>query len=190
MSGAPAAARSNPIFLCVVRWCTGQLLCAVRCAPDRHCKLSGAPILRFKKNTSSPSWARGSQFPPTLWLSALLRRSALLSGDHLLAGGRAPVVVLLLGLPSPLVSCSRSFPSFSLCFTAQSSLSPPLVWSISNSCVNLVNPSAWLCALVLHWIPLSHPVLEGKPNANYVRARIRTHVHSDYINEHHCTVLE
>jgi hypothetical protein len=25
---------------------------------------------------------------------------------------------------------------------------------------------------------LSHPVLEGKPNANHVRARIRTHVHS------------
>ena len=43
------------------------------------------------------------------------------------------------------------------------------------------------CAL----IPLmSHPVLEGKPNANYVRARIRTHVHSDYINEHHHTMLE
>jgi hypothetical protein len=38
--------------------------------------------------------------------------------------------------------------------------------------------------------PVSHPVLEGKPNANYVRARIRTHVHSDYINEHHHTMLE
>jgi hypothetical protein len=37
---------------------------------------------------------------------------------------------------------------------------------------------------------VSHPVLEGKPNANYIRARIRTHVHSDYINEHHRTVLE
>jgi putative heme iron utilization protein len=37
---------------------------------------------------------------------------------------------------------------------------------------------------------LSHPVLEGKPNANHVRARIRTHVHSDYINEHHHTMLE
>jgi hypothetical protein len=34
------------------------------------------------------------------------------------------------------------------------------------------------------------PGLEGKPNANYVRARIRTHVHSDYINEHHHTMLE
>jgi hypothetical protein len=37
---------------------------------------------------------------------------------------------------------------------------------------------------------LSHPVLEGKPNANYVRARIRTHVHSGYINEHQRTLLE
>jgi hypothetical protein len=30
---------------------------------------------------------------------------------------------------------------------------------------------------------VSHSVLEGKPNANHVRARIRTHVHSDYIND-------
>ena len=37
---------------------------------------------------------------------------------------------------------------------------------------------------------VSHPVLEGKPNANHVRARIRTHVHNDYINEHHRTMLE
>jgi hypothetical protein len=37
---------------------------------------------------------------------------------------------------------------------------------------------------------VSHPVSEGKPNANYLRARIRIHVHSDYINEHHRTVLE
>jgi hypothetical protein len=37
---------------------------------------------------------------------------------------------------------------------------------------------------------MSHPVLEGKPNANHVRARIRTHVHSDYIIGHHHTMLE
>jgi hypothetical protein len=37
---------------------------------------------------------------------------------------------------------------------------------------------------------LSHPVLEGKPNANHVRAKIRTHVHSDYIIGHHHTMLE
>jgi hypothetical protein len=38
--------------------------------------------------------------------------------------------------------------------------------------------------------PLSYPVLEGKPNANHVRARIRTHVHSDYIIGHPHTMLE
>jgi hypothetical protein len=37
---------------------------------------------------------------------------------------------------------------------------------------------------------VSHPVLEGKPNANHVRARIRTHVHSDYIIGHHHTMLK
>jgi hypothetical protein len=36
---------------------------------------------------------------------------------------------------------------------------------------------------------MSHPVLEGKPNANHVCARIRTHVHSDYIIGHHHTML-
>jgi hypothetical protein len=36
----------------------------------------------------------------------------------------------------------------------------------------------------------SHSVLEGKPNANHVRARIRTHVHNDYIIGHHHTMLE
>jgi hypothetical protein len=30
---------------------------------------------------------------------------------------------------------------------------------------------------------IAHPVSEGKPNANHVRARMRTHVHSDYIND-------
>jgi hypothetical protein len=37
---------------------------------------------------------------------------------------------------------------------------------------------------------LSHPVLEGKPNVNHVRARIRTHIHNDYIIGHHHTMLE
>jgi hypothetical protein len=37
---------------------------------------------------------------------------------------------------------------------------------------------------------LSHQVLEGKPNANHVRDRIRTHVHSDYIIRHHHTMLK
>ena len=37
---------------------------------------------------------------------------------------------------------------------------------------------------------VSHPILEGKPNANHVRARIRTHVHNDYIIGHHHTLLK
>jgi hypothetical protein len=37
---------------------------------------------------------------------------------------------------------------------------------------------------------MSHPVLEGKPNANHVCARIRTHVHNNYIIGHHHTMLE
>jgi hypothetical protein len=37
---------------------------------------------------------------------------------------------------------------------------------------------------------MSHPVLEGKPNANHVRARIRTHVHNNYIIGHHHTMIE
>jgi hypothetical protein len=37
---------------------------------------------------------------------------------------------------------------------------------------------------------VSHPVLEGKPNANHVRAMIRTNVHSDYIIGHRHTMLE
>jgi hypothetical protein len=30
-----------------------------------------------------------------------------------------------------------------------------------------------------HGEGMSHPVLEDKPNANHVRARIKTHVHND-----------
>jgi hypothetical protein len=37
---------------------------------------------------------------------------------------------------------------------------------------------------------MSHPVLEGKPNANHVRARIRTRVHNNYIIGHHHTMLK
>jgi hypothetical protein len=52
-------------LLCAVWWFTGQLLCVVRYAPDKHYRLSGAPITRFKKASSlSPS-----QRPPLLPLS-------------------------------------------------------------------------------------------------------------------------
>jgi hypothetical protein len=32
-------------------------------------------------------------------------------------------------------------------------------------------------------INMSHPLSEGNPNANHVRVRIRTHVHSNYIDD-------
>ena len=36
------------LLLCYpVRWFTRQLLCAVRCAPNRQCRLSGVPITGF-----------------------------------------------------------------------------------------------------------------------------------------------
>jgi hypothetical protein len=37
---------------------------------------------------------------------------------------------------------------------------------------------------------VSHPVLEGKPNANHVHARSEIHVHNDYIIGHHHTLLK
>jgi hypothetical protein len=42
-------ARADPLSAVRVRWFTGQLLCVVRCAPDKHCRLSGAPITCLKK---------------------------------------------------------------------------------------------------------------------------------------------
>jgi hypothetical protein len=49
-----------------------------------------------------------------------------------------------------------------------------------------------LSLLELSWrVALCHtPVLEGKPNANNVHARIRNSVHSDYILGHHHTLLK
>jgi hypothetical protein len=37
---------------------------------------------------------------------------------------------------------------------------------------------------------MSHPVLEGKPNANHVCARIKNSRHSDYITGHLHTLLK
>jgi hypothetical protein len=84
MSGAPVAAREVPLFLCAVWWFTGHLLCAVRCAPDSHCRLSGVPISRFKKQP--PARAR----PEASFLSWLR------SGFSVLGGSQRP--------PSPLLS--------------------------------------------------------------------------------------
>jgi hypothetical protein len=37
---------------------------------------------------------------------------------------------------------------------------------------------------------MSHPVLEGKPNANHYVPGSETHVHDDYIIGHHHTLLK
>jgi hypothetical protein len=58
-----------------------------------------------------------------------------------------------------------------------------VVVSVSVRVSSSSQDALWWCRGHL----LSHPVLEGKPNANHVRARIRTHVHSDYIIGHHHT---
>jgi hypothetical protein len=81
LSGAPAARAQDLLLLCVVRWFTRQLLCAVRCAPDRHCRLSGAPISRFKKRPPARDRARGSLFPLCSLLSALSGDFPLLTSD-------------------------------------------------------------------------------------------------------------
>jgi hypothetical protein len=52
------------------------------------------------------------------------------------------------------------------------------IWVPKSVVTNLVGPN------------MSHPVLEGKPNVNHVCAKIRTHVHSDYIIGHHHTMLK
>jgi hypothetical protein len=59
------------------------------------------------------------------------------------------------------------------------------------ACIIIIGVNLFISKLLLFpTLVVSHPVLEGKPNANHVRARIRTHVHSDYIIGHHHTMLE
>jgi hypothetical protein len=116
LSGAPAAARFKSFSLCAVRWFTGQLLCAVRCAPDRHCRLFGAPISRFKKSPPARDRARGLLLPLCSLLSDSLATtlSSLITGVHRLrpcSGDLDPV----------LLSCPRSVSSsFSLCLLSLS----------------------------------------------------------------------
>jgi hypothetical protein len=93
-------------FLCAVRWFTGQLLCAVRCAPDRHCRLSGAPISRFKKGPPARPSQRLLLFPS---------QHPLLSvpGDSLSPTGvlRSPASLRRPGaLRDPFNSGEQSFP--------------------------------------------------------------------------------
>jgi hypothetical protein len=132
MSGAPAATRANPLLLCIVWWFTGQLLCTVRCAPDRHCRLSGAPITRFKKRPPTRARARDLLLSP-------LSGSSLLSGDlpsspATFPHRRSPCSGDLQGLCSPPLPSGEQLclPLLSICFSVQCSC-PPLDCSISNS---------------------------------------------------------
>jgi hypothetical protein len=108
MSGAPAAARSNSIFLCVVRWFTGQLLCAVRCAPDRHYRLSGAPISRFKKGLQPETELEAHLFSlPALSLCPLRFLLSPVISHH----QRPPSPTVLRRPRAPLLPSSVSSPS-------------------------------------------------------------------------------
>jgi hypothetical protein len=77
-------------------------------SPDSYCALSGVPISCFKKMPPARAEPEALYFLPLCGSLPSSGDQALLSGDHLLAGGRAPVEVLLLGLPSLLVSSSPS----------------------------------------------------------------------------------
>jgi hypothetical protein len=141
-------------LLCAVpvRWFTGQLLCAIRCAPDMHCRLSGAPITRFKKR--SPVRA-SSQRPPFTYLCSGSLLSSVSSSPP--ANSSSPPATNL-----PLCSPSSSSgellsPSlFTLCFKCPVKnslhLSPFLIQFklSSKSC-----ESKLLCrCLVPYWITL------------------------------------
>jgi hypothetical protein len=127
MSGAPAAARRIPLFLCAVRWFTGQLLCAVRCAPDRHCGLSGVPVSRFKKTAPSPSRARSLLSP-----ASARKLSALsVSGDSLprrrrTPSHRRPPSPATSSHSSPLLGERLSLPPPSVLLCSRGQSLPPL----------------------------------------------------------------
>jgi hypothetical protein len=125
MSGAPAAARKIPLFLCAVRWLTGHLLCAVRCAPDRHCGLSGVPISRFKKLPPARAGPEAFFFPACARKLSVSRRLLSApggspatsrhrrpptSGDHFPLLGEQ--IFPQISSPSLPVSSSSSLPPF------------------------------------------------------------------------------
>jgi hypothetical protein len=88
-------------------------LCAVRCAPDRHCRLSGAPISRFKKRLPARIRARGSLFSSSASCSLFLathssrRRRSSATGGHRPRLGSGDLIPLSFPL-------SVSLPLFSL----------------------------------------------------------------------------
>jgi hypothetical protein len=140
--------------LCVVQWFTRQLLCAVRCAPDRQCRLSGALITRFfKKGLPSPEPVHvPSQFLALCLLSLSWRFP--LSSLTAIAGGRAPVTPLKLRpcFSLPLVSCFLS--PFSLSVSSvQCRAHPSTLLNPNQTLVHTCESSACLCSIV----PLKYP---------------------------------
>jgi hypothetical protein len=151
MSDASAAARFKSIFLCAVRWFTGQLLCAVRCAPDRHCRLSGAPISRFKKIASSPKPSQRLFCSSLLSVSPCSPAISPLSGDpshrRLPSGEPSPVLT-----PSPLRWATLAPSPFSLFSIDQWTLFHPLSAKFKFLWIP-VNPSGGMCSHV----PIEYP---------------------------------
>jgi hypothetical protein len=119
---APAAREQILFPLCAVQWFTVQLLCVVRCAPDRHCRLSGAPITRFEKRPPARNRAR-DPFPSLLSGSPPSWRSPLdLAGVQL--SGHAPATSGAPARPPLLSSSGEQLPPSSLLFQVPVKSSP------------------------------------------------------------------
>jgi hypothetical protein len=126
MSSAPAARVQDLLFLC-----------AVRCAPDRHCRLSGAPISRFKK-ASSPRPSQRPSFPSVLSGSLPSGDPTPLSSDlprwWPCSNGGAPARP-----PFPSGEQLEIFPLFSLFHSSVKPLTTPCLLKF-KFLPNLVNP--------------------------------------------------
>jgi hypothetical protein len=113
-------ARADPLLHSVVRWFIEQLLCVVRCASDKHCRLSGVPITGFFKKIFLARAALRLFFPTrgplsvcALWCLAISPSTASPPASSSCSG---EVLLLLLGLHiSHLVSSPTAFPP--LCFS-------------------------------------------------------------------------
>jgi hypothetical protein len=152
-----------------------------------------------RRPTARHGWSPppGLAFP----LPGTAFHSFLFSDLHLLAGhrramgaclGSRSTIVGLVGSieAPPVVSASPAAPAKS----CDASLYVALALS-SSACLLLASflpcharavtvafPSSGVVATGPYAL-VSHPVLEGKTNANHVRVRIRIHVHNDYIND-------
>jgi hypothetical protein len=113
LSDAPVVRTQIHFLLCAVWWFNGQLLCAVRCASDRHYSLSGASITRFKKGPPVRDRARGPLFPLcSLSLNSSSDSPLHLTSVHRLRPCSGDLQCSRSASSLPLVSCF--FPLFSL----------------------------------------------------------------------------